>query len=69
MEISTGKTGYVLFVDLRKELKSLTYRSMRVSCRCIYATLHDERNSQVICLTKPEGHLLLNCQFLVKRIQ
>ena len=26
MEISSGKTGHIFFVDLRKELISLTYR-------------------------------------------
>ena len=32
----------------------------------IYTTIHDKRNSQVICLTKTEGHLLSNYQYHMK---
>ena len=60
-------TGYVLFVDLRKELDSRTCDFWFVRYR--YTTIHDERKSQGIWLTKTEGHHLSNYQYLIKRSQ
>ena len=73
MGISSGRTGYVLFVDLRKEVNSLlSYFYFFASKLSIYTTIHDERKSQVgplICFTKTEGYLLSNDQILMKRTQ
>ena len=56
-----------LFVDLRKELNSITSRFLLVSCRYLYITIHDATKSRIICLTYTEGLFPSNSKFLMKR--
>ena len=41
MEILSGETGFVLFVDLRKEMNARARDFWFVSCR-LKTTIHDE---------------------------
>ena len=63
MEISNRKTGFVLFIDLCKELNSRT-RDFGL----MKTTMHHERKSQVTCSGKTERHLS-KIQYLMKRTQ
>ena len=58
MEILSGKTRFVVFVDLRKKLNSRARDFWLVSCLQQLKLMHDERKSQVICSTKHDGHFL-----------
>ena len=62
-----------LFVDLRKELNSLTSRFRQVSCPICITTIQDETKLRIICLAKTKvilaTVLLSNSQFLTTRLQ
>ena len=61
----------VLFVDLRKKLNSLTFRSNKFST-CIYrlnSSVYGETKSRIIFLANNQRHILSNFQFFVKRTQ
>ena len=54
------------FVDLPKKLNSLNLKiSSGKLCICI--TIHNATKSRIICLTKTEGLLPSNSQFLIKK--
>ena len=53
MEISSRKTGFFLFDDLRNELNLLTFVVVDIYNNTRW------KESQVICVIKNEGHFLL----------
>ena len=59
-------TGDFFFVDLRKKLHSLTDFYKELS---IWIIIHDATKSRIICLTRAEGLLWSNSQFLMNRTQ
>ena len=62
-------TREFLYVDLRKYGTELTYFQIFARKLLISITIHDTTKSWIISLTKTEGLLPSNSQFLMKKTQ